>query len=463
MQTLSDAQDLARIVRALQAANKGDGYTVKLMFVAGDSDEITPRVLEAEWGQSETPITLDATLAGYLPRRLLYEPISVFVEVDGVPIPQLIGVKSACMPSDTPFSSDLLSSSAGSLLAGDDAVKLAQITDYPDTPPDRIVWDVVKRLPYNKSRISIEKVPGVLLNLVGSSETPGFQAHEAAGDVLERLSATQTVGYRYRDTASGGLIAWVPRPLSALDASATDIAVKLRSYEARALPDWQAQRPQPPLVRYSEVRVYCNNTDGRLLYEYIEEVPYPPNVRRPYANTRLEIPFEDASDSGPANARLRAVNEALAIARAASTGDELTLPAYDPLLEVSDTLTVVEPYRDEDGLFEIRWGMRAESYKHMFGSGTSAGSTGGSLDTAISYEAVLLDEERIQVPALIVPAPSSGVIQTPRDSYALVGDDIYFDTPIDWVTPQGDDLIFDSNAPARIDPAKPDELIVEQG
>lgn len=454
---LPDPVDNKKVRAAIQRANEGDGYEVRLHLQIGEHDA-SHRLEQAEWGQSEMPITLDAQISGFLSQRLQDAKVKLIAEIDGAPIPQLLGEKTAVLPSNSPYSTDLLSSSAGSLANGEDAVKLGEFTEYPATPPHNIVFDVAKRLPYNRNRVVIDPISNVTLHLVGSTETPGFLASETAGDVLSRLADSTNVGYEYRDTADGGLRAFIPRPVSERSLPQESF----RDYQAALLPDWAGQRPRAPLVRYSAVRVYRQDDAGRLLWERIVEVPYPPGARLPHKNRTLDIPFEDSSGVGPENGRRLAIRKAYELAVAAHVGDELTLPAYDPLIESDDRIAVTEQYRDDVGTWEIAWLMRVETYKHMFGTGTTAGTSGGrgaSLDTAISYTAAIAHEERIKAPAMIVPRATSGVIPTPRDPYGVEGDDLYFDEPLDWIEAEGDDLIFHSAAPANVEG---DSIIVEK-
>ncbi len=460
---LPDPDDQDRVIAAIRAANEGESYTVRLGLTMDHEDDLSELLVKGEWGQTGMPITLDATISGYLPTRLLDAHTRLFAEIDGVPVKQIGAHKTAFQISQDPYSTDLLASSAGSLAYGNDAIKLGEFTEYEDMAPHRIVADATRRLPYLQNRVHIEPIPGVRVSFSGSGEQPGFLAHEPVGEVLNRMGPDQTIGYHYRDTPQGGFVAWTPNPLSHGDDGIPD--GRFRRFQSAQMPAWDLQRPMPPTVRYSHVRVFHQDQDGKVLYEVVEEIPYPPNVRRPQPLRNKDIPYEDSTDAGPDNARARAVREALYEARNTHIGTDLTLPAFDPLIETYDPLWVTDSYRNLDGAWEVSWAIRTMSYKHSYGSGSSQSgqSAGGqgTLVTQIAYTATMIEESRIQAPSLIVPSGiesrTSGTVEVPRPLYGVSGEDLYFDTGTPGVTTDGDDLIFDKTSPATV---SGDDLIV---
>lgn len=458
MITLPRASEQKRVIAALKEANEvsGEGFECRLGLHI-DDDDISTLFQEGEWGQSDTPITLDATISANLPRRLEDAPVRLVAEVAGVPIYQLKGKKTAFFPSDSPYRTEMLSSSAGSLAGGKDAIKLGEFTEYPGARPEQVVYDIARRLPYDLSLLDIQPIKGVILNWLGATTTPGFHAFEPTGDVLSRLAAQQTVGYLYRDTARGGMKASVPEPLASGDQGVPEGS--FRTYSAAILPGWLTQRPHPPQERFSAVRVYHLDEKGALAWEVIEKVDYPPNVRLPDKMRTLEVPFIDEGSGDPQLGRVQAVQLSTELARNLYSSDDLTLPTFDPLIETFDPFWVSETHRDLDGLWDLSWAMRCETYKHILGGAGNQGA--GNLATVVSYSATLLVEDKIKTPTFIVPRRSSGLAgASPLEipNYGIDGDDLYFNDPLAWATTSGDDLIFETPAPVTTDG---DDIVVE--
>lgn len=408
MITLPDPQHEKRVVDAIRAANEGDELTVRLglLLDAGGGrgyEDLSELWEKGEWGQTELPITLDATIAGYLPNRMLDAHTRLIAEVEGVPIEQMAGRKTALDTPQDEYSTELLSSSAGSLATGPDAIKLRSFTEYPGWGPEQVVIDAASKLPYNQNRVTAQEIPGVHVNFVGSGEFPGFVAGEAVGAVFSRLGESQSIGYEFRDTNYGGMRAFVPRPLGSTTPDSP--RGRHRTYASTQLPGWDLERPTPPKERYSEVRVFLNDRWGKLLFEEYAEIPYPPWLRRPHKNRFLNIAWEDTTDDGREGARQRATTEAARQGRLLLQGQELTLPAFDPLLESSDPLWITDVFRNYDGLYDASWRFEVKAYKHDFGNGASraSGSQRGSLNTVCAYEATLLSMEKVRAPDLIVP------------------------------------------------------------
>lgn len=455
---LSSTQQTEKVRAAVaQASLPGAGsdpYVVRLGLTIGP-DDASDKIEEAEWGQSAVPITLDATLTGSLPDRLKEAPGTLIAEVDGTRIHQMVGHKAATIPNDEAYREDYMTSSAGSLLSGDDAIKLGSATDYYSEPAHRIAYDAVKRLPYDRSKIDVRPVAGVRLTFAASTETPGFLAHEATGDVLSRLSDEGAVGYDYRDTSNNGFVAWIPEALARIPEG----EFALKSYLSSAMPDWLLQRPQPPTVRYHSVRVYGTDEAGNVTWEVIQEIPYPEGTTPPHRGRTLDLPFEDASEDFSSNARSYAVKRALEEARATHTG-EVLLPCFDPLVERGDPFRVDETHRDHDGLWHIRWGMQIDAYKHLFATSSGA-EEGGVLSTQVAFRATILDKNRVEVPAFVGPLAHArrSSVATPPEPYSFTGASLRFDDSLPWIKRSGDDLILYDNAPPNF-AVSGDELIV---
>lgn len=454
-----------------------EGYTLGMGLLIGGED-YTERFFEGAWGQQAIPITLDGSVAGYLPTRLDGEKVELFVSIDGIKIPQLLSEKMEFLPGEGLGITDMLASSPGAYFNGDDAIKLNEEQEYIDLAPEDVVRDAALRLPYEKSLISVDEVSDITLNYSGFGDQAGFRPEDAAGDVLSRVE--ETVGYLYRDTVYKGFRGSIPRPLSRGQA-----VPEFRAFTASDIPDWL--RPARTSLRYYDVRVYRENPDGTLAFESREVIPYQGIKKRPLPGQTLNIVLDDESGVGSASARRRAVLEALEQGRA-TYGGQLTFPAFDPLVELEDRFSIYERFENNDGLFERLWLMKILSYSNPYGTESTSGSGGASstenlhaalvdagsntgvLATMVAYSAAIVEEEKVYVPTLIIPRSalslgSTGVLRTPTEpvglaAYGVSGDYIYFDFDrVAWVRAEGDYLTFDDAGPVRVEG---DYIVVEE-
>jgi hypothetical protein len=379
------------------------------LFVGGE--DWTHALRNARWGQEGLPIDLVATLAEDLPDRLDGAPVELFTEVEGIPIPQVPRGKSGLFPGESYGLTELLAASPGAYANGDDAITLGELTEYLGETPDRIGLHAARLLPYDRSQIEMQTLDSPALTMAGSGDSPAFTAEEVVGDVFSRL--TDAVGYEFRDTAHRGVRGFVPFPL----ARGQEIT---RRYSFADIPDWK--RPRRQEARHHSVRVYRHNDDGTLAFESVEEIPYVGLAHPPLPGQVLNILLEDEEGEGSADARKRAMAEALELGRGWYEGD-VTLPRYHALVAADDRITVHERRASQDpaGVEELLWLLRVESYEHNVdppgegSSGGSADSSGGAsspvFGTRIGYTAVVVERSRVDVPNLIVPrAPTRGVL-----------------------------------------------------
>jgi len=440
-----------KVRQAIEAAADGERYEVRLgLFASGE--DYSERFEKGEWGQHEQAITLDASITGYVPRTFVDKKVNLYVEVDGVLIPQVPAQKSAILPSDDAYSTDILASSAASLATGEDAIKLGSFTEYRGLRPEKVAFDALRRLPYRKNLIDVSGVKGMVLNWYGSGVTSqgGFEAQEPVGAVLSRLKDPEGVAYDFQDTAFGGVKARRLDPLRFPNGDAPDY--HYRQYTSDQFADWDLGRPTPPSERFSHIRVYKTDPiTGRLAWEHVEEVQYPPFVTPPQKHRTKEIRWPDTQDDEDAQrwtARERCVKEAMFQARLICEGDELTLPAFDPLLERRDPIWVVEQFADgEDAFYETSWRLRVSDYRHTFGQGTTRNSHVGSLDTTVGYQAAILSEEKIKrgFTFLSPLTRTNGSVALTTPLYGVLpADELYFNTPTAFASVTGDDVIFDS-------------------
>lgn len=416
MITLPSATDQQRVLDAAF-----DDMEIALLI---NGEDVTGPFEEGEWGPTDIPITLDATIAAMLPPRLENGEVQLLVRVGGVIVPQLLSAKSTLVQADEPGRVDLIATTPGGLLNGDDAIKLGAFTNYSGLSPESIIREILLRLPYDKSLLRIAPSETPPLTFEESGEQPGFEAEEATGAVLARVG--EESGYVFHDTPQKGHRAYVPEAL------AVGQEAVLRFHFSELI-EWTP--PVPAEARYYDVRVFKRNPDGSLAFESIERVSY--HGRPPLPGQTLNVVLEDSSPYNAENARKRAVKEALDQARALYTSDEFTLPYFFPLLQVDDRMLVEEDYRDYFGdYWQREWLYKIDTYKHAFGGATSSE---GLLDTLVTPSAILTQQDLIKAPGLIVPGPSGGVV--PTSAPALGSDALGFwfipEIAVGWVVLDG--------------------------
>lgn len=412
-----------RVVEA--AVRDPEQTTARLILLIGGED-YSERMDEGEWGQSEIPISLDATLGGVLPARLENEEVRLSVEIGGIVVPQMVGYLSMTEVGEDLVSTDLLSASAGALYGGENAIRIQEELSFPGNSPEYIAREAAYRMPYDKGAIRIDPLGFPTLAFENDE---GFRGEEEVGAILSRLDELKL--YLFRDTADGGFEARAITRVSRRD--------PVRTYLAEDMPNW---RPPPRAeLYYADVAVF--SPEGR--FEPVRaRVEYRHLGRPPFAQQTKWIPLPDPTEEGSDSAAQIAFDEAERLSNLTHRSGA-TLPAFDPLVGKGDPFRVEETFRDDDGTFDRAWACEIKSLRHPFGE---------SLDTEANYAGTIVEEERIRVPTLIVPALSAGML---RVIYGRDGDEVYFAASLSWVRREEDELVFLEGEIVMLDG---DELVI---
>lgn len=434
--------------------NPEKGLEVNLRLLIGN-EEYTERIDFEEggdWGQSEVAMGLQLGLADFLPRRLLGAPVQLWAGVEGVLVPQFTGFDSkhkiegetteaqsggqATGEPDGRSLTVLTARSAGALL---DKVPLAADRSYPGLPPEAVVFDAVLGLPYDDRAISVQSVGTPTLYFV---DDEAFKAYvDTRGDILGRVQ--EQVLYSFRDTAYNGFVASVDSPV----AKGEDVT---RIYASRELPFWVP--PERIDELYSGVRVFYEPEGGQGdpdAYSVFQEVVYRGLDYQPFFGVVLTVPFSDASAAGPAAAAELAYLLADSLSRGLYRQKDMYLPSYYPLVEKGDVLRLYAEESDDDGSWDREYLARVDAFKHPLGAEEGKFVT---LDTQVSYTAVMAAEELIRVPALIVSRGlSGGVAATPLTP---LGNDLkgFWAEPKGAVTPAGEPWVWLDAMGFAVDP-----------
>ncbi len=411
----------------------GSEYARPVLYV-GEKD-VTDRLLSGEWGQSEIPISLDFELSGTLHRSAENEGTRLYAEVGGVLVPQMSGFLSYTEEAERRLTTNVVSTTYGALFGGENAVRLDEEVEYLGLPPEAIVYDAARRLPYPQGAIRIEKMEKPILTFSGDE---GFRPYESAGDVLSRVE--EQTNYLLRDTHSG-FLAKVHRGMG-------KVTRIMRTISSQDMPDWR----RPPKVgqRYSAVTVYREAKNRREAWSVTAPVVYRRAVKPPFANTPKYIVLNDETDEGYEAGMQLAYEEAERLGRETHEA-EYVLPYFDALIERGDYHRVEGTERDDEELWDRAWLFEVKTYKHDY--------DGEDLQTTVGYLGTVAEEDLIRAPFLIMPGLSGGVLKTPIGPYGVQGDDLYFNDPLPWATAQGDDLVFDSSGPVVVEG---DDMVVTE-
>jgi hypothetical protein len=394
MLKLSDADEQ----KVMEAVTSPGGFTAQpALTIEGRSEDYGKRLLSGDWGQEDVSIGFQGNISDILPRSLGGARATFSVRVEDVEIQQLAGVRSRIKVNEDLSSCTFGTTSGGALLQ---EVKLREFKDYPGEAPERILQDVFYRVAnvggYDRGLIDIDAVGTPLLYFVDSD---GFKPEESVSDVLSRV-LEQVPAYSSRDIAFGGNRTRVVGAIGKGD----DVT---RTFDGLKMPNWTP--PELIFPQYSEVEVYREDANGNDAFRQVAPIYYVGLDSSAIADTPLQIPLNDTSPEGSANAQALANEKALAIGRGLYSGQDLVLPYFYPLIQCFDMFELLDGWRDDDGLWDRAWLLQVDGYKHTYGRGGES----SLLSTSIKYTATLTKEDLIDVPAFIMPRVSTNVLVTP--------------------------------------------------
>ena len=359
------------------------------LWVTGAGEDLRAALDDATWGQDAIPIGMDLSFGVDLEDELDGAPFELWMEIEGIKVPQVPVGSSEFVPGTAYGVTDVLASSPGIYYGGQSPIKLGEQTDYHGVPPELIARDVALRLPYDPARVRVASLDVPALTYAAYGEQPGFGAEEPTGGVLSRLE--ESVGYVFRDTVFRGMRGTVPLPLSANDPVTNE-------YRARDIPDWRP--PVRPSERFYDVRAFRRLPDGTMAYEFRERVRHMGTGPRPLAGQTLDIAVEDDGNASAEEIVRVARREAQNHSRAPRVGS-LTLPRFDPRIECEDRFAVAARREDRKGnVYEVRYVCAIDAYDHS-----------ANLATKVSYTALVSHQERVAVPSLIVPGVSRSKVR----------------------------------------------------
>lgn len=384
---------------------------------------------EGEWGTDESGVCyLDLLLSTPMPRRLEGAPVRFYVLIDGVTVPQVTGIDSLSEIGQDRASTNFQARSAGGLA---NEITLDEEIEVSGWPPEQIVRRASLKLPYERGGVKVDKLAEPLLYFT-QVEGTRFLPEQHPSDMYSAVQ--EKAPYIYRDTYTGGFVASAS---TALGRGATPQRIynanEIRgSASAGSSGGW---RPPPRVEeRYGRVVVFRRNPDDSYAFFSEANVLYRGNSYPPQRNRTFYVELQDPTGDGYKRAQNLAYDLAGRFARGVYK-DEMILPAFDPRIEKGDAFIVEETYRDLEATYQRRWLGWVEKIKQSI----------NTLDTTVGYSAMLVFEDRLDIPALAMAGISGGVLETILGECDEVGDYLYF-TNLSWIQEDGDYLVFADGA-----------------
>lgn len=394
-------RDLQRVQDALRSR----GALVSFLLSIDDL-EVGDKLFSGTWGQNDAGvIATDLSFTGRLPVDYRDAPSTLAVVIDGVIVPQMVGLGS--LPE---ISVDMASTKFISRSAKGEASELTlnEEVSYPGVAPELVVKDAVSRLPYLRGASTIEPLAEPTLYFQGKDR---FLPEEKVGDIFDEVE--KQTPYVIRDNALGG-----NTTSKALEPK-RDLAGDYRTYNATDMPKW---RPPPPIEkRYREVVVYARGEDGNYLFEPVTAaVQYKKNP--PLSGSKLWIHLDSPDIVTPQRARSVANETARGLSRGVFRDDSVILPHFDAVIEMMDTFLVYEDWEDMAGMWSRLWMCWVNTYKHDY----------VTLSTEVAHTATLLQNDRIVAPVLAMPGLSTGNKKTVYEVCDEIGGLILIDSSASW-------------------------------
>lgn len=376
---------------------EGNAYFFEL---STDDLELGTLIREGDWGSEGGGIYVDFTLAQ--PLDIEDAPSSFAVSVNGVAVPQMAGITSFPEIKESVATEFLAVSSR----AEANRASLNQITRFPGVPPDEVVREAARLLPYSQRYTRIDPLKEPLLYY--QEPDAHFLPNETVGDILKRVE--DQTSYKIRDNAWGGLTASLVAEAAQVKDYRNFNATDFGSNAGRA-GSGRWRKPPRTERRYSEVVVFRRHPDGTDAFEpQRARIDYR-GMRPALPNAALWIELDDTTEQAPMHARNRANEMARKLARGIYADTGVILPFFDPLIEIQDVFIVFERWEDYTGIYHKKWMCWVESYKHDF----------MTLATEVSYSAALIEKDKLEIPALPMAGVSGGVMRTVLGPCEVIG------------------------------------------
>ena len=337
--------------------------------------------------------SLSTNLPLRLGKRLRGAPVRLFADLSNMSMMVFYGKLSLPVPSPDTYSTDLLAATPGALL---DKVKLEEDVEYPGRTPRAVLQDAFQRVgSYDRSRIFIPRFEKPILDFTQAAQT-GFKSSDSAKTVIDAVNNALTISY-YDTSYDAGVD--VSTALGTGEGIEIDWKYQIEGHEVFSFPEPKFATPDE---QYSRVVVEARNDDGSIRLSVDAEVDNSDLEYPPLENQTMYIPWEGV-DGSDEDARQLATDTARSLKFGSWTVDPIV--AYNPLLKPGRPVTFAGEHEDDEGMWWRVWRCLVTGIGSPFGSGVAS---------QLATRAVLVQNDRMPDPPIILGGISPGVVLTPR-------------------------------------------------
>lgn len=345
------------------------------------------------------PWTLSVNLSERLPVQYLNAPVRLYAEMAGDRLLLFRGEASYPMPS-AEWTVQLTALTPGHYMEN---ATLDEPVEINGETPATAIRNTLSRVPYEKSFIDVYPWDGPLIYRLRNAALPaddtpgswagGFERMDSPKAILDSI-LSEVQGLSIDHPAGGNTTVPDPgvgegRPISwTYEASSNEII------EPFVSPAWATGDEQITSVVVQDILE--SGADRIPPQEWMVDysgMPYPPRVGR-----TLYIDLSDQTAQAEEEARNLAVKSARVAGRGLWNGS--TTAAFNPFHLPLDVITVGHNYVDSTGRFRRLWRCLLTAVNHSFGM--------EALSTDLGYQAVLLQNQRIPDPPIVLAGVTAG-------------------------------------------------------
>jgi hypothetical protein len=398
MRTLYDSEEQNRLVAFLKGREyEASGVEYRLYVGPRDFSDLLESG-DYGVGAGSPAWSFSANLPLRLSRRLRGAPVRLFADLGGISLLVFNGKLSLPVPSPDTYSTDLLAATPGALLSTN---TLDDIVEFPGNSPRAILRDAFYRVPaYDRGRVMIPAFNSPILTFMKDT---AFRDEDHPKTIIDAVAGI--IDFSYYDTPHDSGVDVEPEPGTG-EGRAVEWDYLIDSHEVFSFPEPKWATPDE---QYTRVVVRDRFDDNSIRVWEPADVDYSDLIYPPEGSQTLYISWAGVSGS-PGEARALAVNTARSLKRGSWTVDPIV--AYNTLLSPGRPVTFAGEHEDDEGLWWRVWRCVILGMKNPVGEGVA---------TQLLTRAVLLLEDRLPDPPIVLAGVSPGVAITPRVLFEFDG------------------------------------------